>query len=178
MTQPASRRESFIGASSAPRRVWRKKSGGIGLRLATTLEGREMGFMRKALMVGTLGGARAVGIRANSKKDRTAKALEKQTRMMRGGRRAAVPTAPKHAVACPSCSETVYLPFGDNQRCPACGKPIRVFPISRKPAIPAPRDPVNDLERLAKLHESGGLTDDEFAAAKAKILAGGTGRHL
>jgi hypothetical protein len=37
-----------------------------------------MGFMRKALMVDTLGGARAVGIRANSKKDRTAKALEKQ----------------------------------------------------------------------------------------------------
>ena len=28
-----------------------------------------------------------------------------------------------------------------------------------------------ELERLASLHTSGALTDDEFAAAKAKLLA-------
>jgi hypothetical protein len=33
-------------------------------------------------------------------------------------------------------------------------------------------DDVARLERLAKLHESGALTDEEFAAAKARILAG------
>jgi hypothetical protein len=34
-------------------------------------------------------------------------------------------------------------------------------------------DEVSQLERLAKLHESGALTDGEFAEAKAKLLGGG-----
>ena len=38
------------------------------------------------------------------------------------------------------------------------------------PTAPAPTDSTAELERLAKLHESGALTDEEFAAAKAKIL--------
>jgi hypothetical protein len=36
-------------------------------------------------------------------------------------------------------------------------------------AAPAP-DATAELERLAQLHQSGALTDDEFAAAKAKVL--------
>jgi putative oligomerization/nucleic acid binding protein len=35
---------------------------------------------------------------------------------------------------------------------------------------PAAPDPVAQLERLAKLHESGALTDAEFAQEKAKLL--------
>ena len=31
---------------------------------------------------------------------------------------------------------------------------------------PPPADPADEIEHLAKLHESGVLTDDEFAAAK------------
>jgi hypothetical protein len=38
------------------------------------------------------------------------------------------------------------------------------------PAAPAPTDSTAELERLAKLHESGALNDEEFAAAKAKLL--------
>ena len=38
------------------------------------------------------------------------------------------------------------------------------------PAAPAPADSTAELERLAKLHESGALSDDEFAAAKSKLL--------
>jgi uncharacterized membrane protein YebE (DUF533 family) len=38
------------------------------------------------------------------------------------------------------------------------------------PAAPAPADSTAELERLAKLHESGALNDEEFAAAKAKLL--------
>jgi hypothetical protein len=34
----------------------------------------------------------------------------------------------------------------------------------------APTDVVGQLERLAKLHETGALTDEEFAAQKAKLL--------
>ena len=41
------------------------------------------------------------------------------------------------------------------------------------PAVPAatPRDPIADLKELAALHDSGVLTDTEFEAAKAKLLA-------
>ena len=48
----------------------------------------------------------------------------------------------------------------------------RVPPALPAPeAPPTPRDPVADLQALAALHQAGTLTDDEFAAAKAKVLA-------
>ena len=40
-----------------------------------------------------------------------------------------------------------------------------------EPAAEAPpSDSIAELERLARLHESGALTDQEFAAAKARAL--------
>jgi hypothetical protein len=43
-------------------------------------------------------------------------------------------------------------------------------PVAAAPA-PAPEgDPIERLKELGQLHESGVLTDQEFAAAKAKIL--------
>jgi hypothetical protein len=42
-------------------------------------------------------------------------------------------------------------------------------PAPAAPA-PAPADTTAELERLAKLHESGALNDEEFAAAKSKLL--------
>ena len=44
-------------------------------------------------------------------------------------------------------------------------------------AAPAPAEPsasidYNELEQLGKLHADGTLTDEEFAAAKAKVLGG------
>ena len=44
------------------------------------------------------------------------------------------------------------------------------------PGDDAPRDVVADLKDLGALHESGALTEEEFAAAKAKVLAGPAGR--
>ncbi len=38
------------------------------------------------------------------------------------------------------------------------------------PPPPPPADPVNELERLANLKAQGVLTDEEFSAAKAKLL--------
>ena len=35
---------------------------------------------------------------------------------------------------------------------------------------PPPADPADEVEHLAQLHASGALTDEEFAAAKAKAL--------
>jgi hypothetical protein len=42
---------------------------------------------------------------------------------------------------------------------------------SAEPAAPAAPDPLEQLEKLAKLHVAGALTDEEFAAQKAKLLA-------
>jgi hypothetical protein len=36
--------------------------------------------------------------------------------------------------------------------------------------VPPPADTADEIEHLAQLHASGALTDDEFAAAKAKAL--------
>ena len=44
-------------------------------------------------------------------------------------------------------------------------------PQAAPPPAPAPpADSTAELERLAKLHESGALNDEEFAAAKSKLL--------
>src|SRR5436190_15767407 len=43
--------------------------------------------------------------------------------------------------------------------------PPQAAPAPAAPA-PAPTDSTAELERLAKLHESGALNDEEFAAAK------------
>jgi hypothetical protein len=45
-------------------------------------------------------------------------------------------------------------------------------PPAQEPAeyAPPPADPADQIEHLAQLHASGALTDDEFAAAKAKAL--------
>jgi len=47
-------------------------------------------------------------------------------------------------------------------------------PVYQQPApqpVPPPADPADQLEHLAQLHTSGVLTDEEFAEAKAKVLA-------
>ena len=44
--------------------------------------------------------------------------------------------------------------------------------VYNEQAASAPTDTIAELERLARLHESGALTDEEFAAAKAKLLQG------
>ena len=35
---------------------------------------------------------------------------------------------------------------------------------------PPPVDPAAEIEHLSQLHDSGAITDEEFAAAKAKVL--------
>jgi hypothetical protein len=37
-------------------------------------------------------------------------------------------------------------------------------------AAPPPPDPISQLKQLGELHASGVLTDEEFAAQKAKLL--------
>jgi hypothetical protein len=47
--------------------------------------------------------------------------------------------------------------------------PPPVAPVAAAPAAPA-ADPIEQLQRLGDLHAQGILTDEEFAAQKAKIL--------
>ena len=44
-------------------------------------------------------------------------------------------------------------------------------PPAPPPPAPSAGDATSELERLASLHESGALSDDEFAAAKQQILS-------
>ena len=50
------------------------------------------------------------------------------------------------------------------------GAEITVSPHNPKLSDLTGGDPVERLERLAALHASGALTDEEFAAAKARLL--------
>lgn len=47
--------------------------------------------------------------------------------------------------------------------------PADDYQAQAQPAPPPP-DPYDQIEHLAQLHDSGALTDEEFATAKAKIL--------
>ena len=44
-------------------------------------------------------------------------------------------------------------------------------PQAAPPPAPAAPDPIERLKELGELHEKGVLTDEEFAAQKAKVLA-------
>ncbi len=46
-----------------------------------------------------------------------------------------------------------------------------VAPPATPPVAPPAADPIDQLRRLGELHSDGVLTDEEFAAQKAKILA-------
>lgn len=49
-------------------------------------------------------------------------------------------------------------------------RPVMRLAAGAATAARAPADSTAELERLAKLHESGALTDTEFAAAKSRLL--------
>jgi hypothetical protein len=49
-------------------------------------------------------------------------------------------------------------------------QPQQVQYVEAPPAAPAGDDTLDQLAKLGQLHDSGVLTDEEFAAQKAKIL--------
>jgi hypothetical protein len=51
----------------------------------------------------------------------------------------------------------------------AAQAPPQAAPVQAAPA-PASADPIQQLKELGELHQSGVLTDEEFAAQKARIL--------
>jgi hypothetical protein len=56
------------------------------------------------------------------------------------------------------------------QQAPADDYQEEAPPAEPAQYAPPPADPADQIEHLAQLHTSGALTDEEFAAAKAKAL--------
>lgn len=140
-----------------------------------------MGYLRKGLFLGTGGMSRVIGIRTNSKKERTAKATEKQFRLQR--KMANPPRARAVAVRQdPSLRTTTFAEEKERQKERIAAKAdeeLRVlreqmetaFGGNSKDSLVAPSAFVADeLSKLADLRDRGVLTDEEFAAQKAKLL--------
>ncbi len=51
-------------------------------------------------------------------------------------------------------------------------RPRRRRPLAPAPAAPAAVSIPDQLNQLAALHDQGALSDDEFTAAKSRLLAG------
>ena len=79
------------------------------------------------------------------------------------------PRRPLMRVAAGAATATVAYKAGQrrNQQTHSNDQPP---PAAPAPAPAAPTNSTAELERLAKLHESGALNDEEFAAAKSKLL--------
>jgi hypothetical protein len=52
---------------------------------------------------------------------------------------------------------------------------VQAVQSARRAPAPTPGQPVEQLERLATLHDHGDLSDEEFAAQKTLVLAQGNG---
>jgi Short C-terminal domain len=58
-----------------------------------------------------------------------------------------------------------------NEQAQAAYQATQAAPPAYAAPAPAPEtDTIAELERLSRLHESGALSDEEFAAAKARVL--------
>jgi len=72
------------------------------------------------------------------------------------------------------CCAVVLLACGQGKDNPAMDQAAQPATDSATmapaPAAPAAEDPMDKLRELAQLNKEGILTDEEFAAAKAKIL--------
>lgn len=103
-----------------------------------------MGFIRKATFIGT-GGVSGLFIKANSKKERTAKATEKQLRLQK---------------------QQVELEKALLRQATRAGSHL----MEGQPLISPGFNLTTELERLADLHRKGDLSDDEFEVAKKRLV--------
>ena len=134
-----------------------------------------MGFMRKALFVATAGLSGRV-FKDDSKKHSTAKADAKQARPQRKKVTRAKPQARRKRQARPEPQarrKPQARPKRQPQPTPQAARTATATATAR-PVAGSGDGTTGELERLADLHGRGALTNQEFAAAKAKIL--GTGQ--
>jgi putative oligomerization/nucleic acid binding protein len=129
-----------------------------------------MGFIRKALFVATLGLSGRV-LKDDSKKERTAKAdaqrvrPRKQTKVTRPKQTKVTRPKPQAARREKPQATRRAKPQAARRAKPEVARTSTLAPI-----VASGNGTSNELERIADLHVRGALTDEEFAAAKAKIL--------
>lgn len=143
-----------------------------------------MGVIRKALSVATLGLSGRV-FRDDTKKKRTAKANANQVRARkqtkatpakhRATRRRKAPAtrAKLQATGRVKAKATAGKPQATRRAKPQAtrrAKPQATHTSTVAPIVGAGSGTSDELGRIADLHMRGALTDEEFAAAKAKIL--------
>jgi len=121
-----------------------------------------MGFMRKALSVATFGLSGRV-FKDNSKKQRTAKTNARRTRARK---------QTKVARSKPQTARRSKPQTARRSKAPAArqSKPQAAPASTVAPIVEEGQGTTHELERLADLHARGALSNEEFAAAKAKIL--------
>ena len=75
-------------------------------------------------------------------------------------------------VRCPYCDEEMRATTGVI-RCPNCHGKLTIFPDERpgRVIVTQRASTSGDLERLARLHDQGVLSDESFAAAKQRLLS-------
>ena len=75
-------------------------------------------------------------------------------------------------VRCPYCDEEMRAPAGV-VRCPSCHGKLTVYPDEKpggKASVAQRLSTSGELERLARLHTQGLLSDEGFALAKQRLL--------
>jgi len=137
-----------------------------------------MGFIRKTLSVATFGLSGRV-FKEDSKKQRTARAKaqrsrpEKQTKVTRAKPQATRRSKPQATRRAKAQAERRPKPQAARRaKAQAARRPkAQAAPTSTiAPIVAGGNGTSDELERIADLHVRGALTDEEFAAAKAKIL--------
>lgn len=91
--------------------------------------------------------------------------------MRRRGRPGLIGTAARTAVVAGTAT-AVAGNVHQRQAAQAAAAQEQAAPEPAAPAAPAAGDLTTELQKLADLKAAGVLTDEEFAAAKAKLLAG------
>ncbi len=145
-----------------------------------------MGVIRKALSVATLGLSGRV-FKDDTKKKRTAKANAHQVRARKRQQTKATPAKPRatrrrkapatraklQAPQRAKAQATAGKPQATRRAKPQAtrrAKPQATHTSTVAPIVGAGSGTSDELGRIADLHLRGALTDEEFAAAKAKIL--------
>ena len=115
-----------------------------------------MGFVRKATIIGTMGGARVAGVKANSKKERTAEATEKMAKIeekrfkaeqkaakaehkaVKAEQRTARAVQRAGKAQTPELPDVTYIPAPMQLPVPI---PVPVSSLEAGPSVPAPLGP-------------------------------------
>lgn len=107
------------------------------------------------------------------------KSMQRATRFAIGRQRerysmqaAALQSSQDHVLSntrCPSCGSTSYKQYKPGKAPESLVVTPRGGPSAAQPTTSTAAD---ELAKLMQLHEAGGLTDDEFAAMKAKLIDG------